>query len=163
MIFYCKKIRNYDFKSNVKINGVNLELVRQFNYLGTALSDLWFNRKKARCEINKCEIAYHKCVKKIASMGTRDCNNEACAITGLNIFNHLIDKKLVNFLFFNKSRCVYYLKRCFVYNSFMYEDARNILYDSCNVSNVLGNGKSAICAWIDFIQRFHVCGHLLIC
>ena len=32
MIFYCKKFRNYDFKSNVKINGVNLELVRQFNY-----------------------------------------------------------------------------------------------------------------------------------
>ena len=45
--------------------------------------------------MNKCAIAYHKGVKKIASMGTRDCNHEACAITGLNIFNHLIDKKLV--------------------------------------------------------------------
>ena len=39
MIFYCKFFRNYDFKSNIKINGINLELVRQCNYLGTILSD----------------------------------------------------------------------------------------------------------------------------
>ena len=117
MIFYCKIFRNYDFKSNIKINGINLELVRQCNYLGSILSDdmcikhgveracskflkqfhsmynkfyyldvriltflfdacctsfygceLWFNRKKASCEINKCAIAYQKRVKKIASM-----------------------------------------------------------------------------------------------
>ena len=49
----------------------------------------------ARCEINRCAIAYHKGVKKIASMGARDCNHEACANTGLI----LINKKLVNFLF----------------------------------------------------------------
>ena len=39
MIFYCNFFRNYDFKSNIKINGINLELVRQCNYLGTLLSD----------------------------------------------------------------------------------------------------------------------------
>ena len=125
--------------------------------------ELGFNRKKARCEMNKCAIAYHKGVKKIASMGTRDCNHEACAITGLNIFNHLIDRKLVSFLFsiiFSKSRCVSYLKRYFAYNSFMYENVRNILYDSDNVSYVLENDRSAICARIDFIQRFHACSHL---
>ena len=49
--------------------------------------------------MNKCATAYHKGVKKNSSMGTRDCNHEACAITGLNIFNRLIDKKLVSFLF----------------------------------------------------------------
>ena len=130
MIFYCKNFRNYDFKSNIKINGINLELVRQCNYLGTILSDdmcikhdveracskflkqfysmynkfyylgirsltflfdacctsfygceLWFNRKKAMCEMNKCAIAYHKGVKKICQHGL--------------INNHLIDKKLV--------------------------------------------------------------------
>ena len=37
---------------------------------------------------------------------------------------------------------------------------RNILYDSYDVSNVLENDKSAICARIDFIQRFHVYGNL---
>ena len=107
MIFYWKHFRNYDFKSNIKINGINLKLVRECNYLGTILSDdmcikhdveracskflkqfnsmynkfyyldmrsltflfdacctsfygceLWFNKKKARCEMNKCAIAY---------------------------------------------------------------------------------------------------------
>ena len=212
MRFYCKNVIYYDFKSNIKINGINLELVRQCNYLGTILSDdmcikhdveracnkflkqvysmynkfyylgmrsliflfdacctsfygceLRFNRKKARREVNKYAIAYHKGVKKIASMGTRDCNHEACAITGLNIFNHLIDIKLVSFLFSiisSKSRSVSYLKRYFAYNSFMYENVRNILNDSYNVSYVLENDRSAICARIDFIQRFHVCSHL---
>ena len=42
----------------------------------------------------------------------------------------------------------------------MYEDVRNILYDSYNVCNILENYKSAICAKIDLIQRFHVCSHL---
>ena len=42
----------------------------------------------------------------------------------------------------------------------MYENVRNILYDSYNVSNVLENDNSAICARIDFKQRFHVCSHL---
>ena len=42
----------------------------------------------------------------------------------------------------------------------MNENVRNILYDSYNVSNVLENDKSDICARIDFIQRFHACGHL---
>ena len=42
MIFYCKFFRNYDFESNIKINGINLELVRQCNYLGTILSDDMF-------------------------------------------------------------------------------------------------------------------------
>ena len=70
---------------------------------------------------------------------------------------------LVSFLFsiiFSKSICVSYLKRYFAYNSFMYENVRNILYDSYNVSYVLENDRSAICARIDFIQRFHVCSHL---
>ena len=130
--------------------------------------ELWFNRKKVRCEINKCAKGVngkenHKGVKKIASMETRDCNHEACAITGLNIFNNLIDKKLVSFLFstiFSKSRSISYLKRYFAYNSFMYENVRNILHDSYNVSYVLENDRSAICARTDFIQRFHVCSHL---
>ena len=125
--------------------------------------ELWFNRKKAMCEINKCAIAYHKGVKKIASMGSRDCNHKACAITGLNNFNHLIHKKLVSFLFaiiFSKSRCVSYLKRYFAYDSFMYKNVRNILYDSYNVSYVLENDRSAICARVDFKQKFHACSHL---
>ena len=42
----------------------------------------------------------------------------------------------------------------------MYENVRNILYDSYNVSYVLENDKSAICARIDFIQGFHVYSHL---
>ena len=42
----------------------------------------------------------------------------------------------------------------------MHENVRNILYDSYNLSNDLENDKSAISGRIDFIQRFHVCGHL---
>ena len=42
----------------------------------------------------------------------------------------------------------------------MYENVRNILYDSYNATYVLENDRSAIYARIDFIQRFHVCSHL---
>ena len=45
-------------------------------------------------------------------------------------------------------------------NSFMYENVRNILYDCYNVSNVLENDKSAICARIDCIQR---CSYVVTC
>ena len=119
MIFYCKNLRNYDFKSNIQINGINLELVRQCNYLGTMLFDdmcikydveracskfleqfysmynkfIYLDMRSLTFLFEACAISYHKGVKKIASMETRDCNHETCAIT--NIFNHLIDKKLV--------------------------------------------------------------------
>ena len=42
----------------------------------------------------------------------------------------------------------------------MYENVRNILYDSYNVSYVLENDRSAICARIDCMQKLHVCSHL---
>ena len=64
MIFYCKNFRNYDFKSNIKINGINLELVRQCNYLGTILSD-------DMCNKHDVERACSKFLKQFYSMNNK--------------------------------------------------------------------------------------------
>ena len=54
-------------------------------------------------------------------------------------------------MIFGKSRCVSRLSMKML---------GIFLYDSYNVCNVLENEKSAICARIYCIQRFHLCSHL---
>ena len=123
MIFYCKNFRNYDFKSNIQINGINLELVRQCNYLGTMLFDdmcIKYDVERAcskflkqfysmynkfiYLDMRSLTFLFEACCTMcdILSRGRqKNCQHgnqrlqpyETCAIT--NIFNHLIDKKLV--------------------------------------------------------------------
>ena len=71
--------------------------------------ELWYDYLLKRDSIRKLEVAYHKSVKRICRMNRWESNHEACDRTGMEIFCHLVAKRILR-SFFNvlnsKSPCM---------------------------------------------------------
>ena len=61
----------------------------------------------------------------------------------------------------SRSKCKYYLKQYCSYDSHIYENIKNTFYVDYNVPKILQNYKPAILSRIDFIQRSHICTHII--
>ena len=88
-------------------------------------------------------------------MNVWDSNHDACELMGVNIFRHLLAKRLITFwhrLIRSESKCLHNLKHYFRYNSHLAQKLNNIFMANYQV-DVLTNPLCAILARIDFVQR----------
>ena len=61
--------------------------------------NLWFEEKYRDALYRKISVAYHKAVKKVAGRMPWDANHEACSIVKVNLFSHLLAKRMLNYFF----------------------------------------------------------------
>ena len=77
-------------------------------------------------------VGYHKVVKRIAGLYTRDSNNLACESVGVNIFKHLQAKRIFNiYLWITKyeNKSMKSFKYYFCYKSFIRNIAKIFFND----------------------------------
>ena len=100
-------------------------------------------------------IAYHKCVKKIAHFNMWDSNHEACSLVGVPIFKHLMNKRLVLFLFRtinSNSPCLSNLSYFFRYKSFVSKFTKKLFFDEYSV-DIFTNPICALLARVEYVER----------
>ena len=61
--------------------------------------NLWFEQNINNNVIRKLEVAYHKAIKKILGMEVWRSNHDACEMMNIDLFKHLLTKRMVNFYF----------------------------------------------------------------
>ena len=119
-------------------------------------SELWFNREKAKKELDTLSIVYHKAIKRVVNLSKWDNNHDACCLANLPIFKHFLNNKLINFVFSiinSKSPCIANLKTYFVRDSFLMKYTQEIFTSLYEVENVLNNDLAALKSRINFVER----------
>ena len=116
----------------------------------------WIEEKFTDSRMRKISVGYHKAVKRLANMAPRQSNHEACEILELNIFKHLLYKRILSHylaIISSKSGIICKYKYYFRQQSFLKSvltDAFSSLY---GVVNFEDNDKQALYSRIDFVQR----------
>jgi hypothetical protein len=125
-------------------------------------SEIWYNGSGSKAEFGRCGVAYHRGIKKMLHLSSRECNHYACRVSLLPVFNHFINKKILSFLFSvlnSKSVCITPFIRYFRFDSFLIEFVNDIFLNAYGLINCMGNDLDALKARIDFIERNETCSH----
>ena len=119
-------------------------------------SELWFYDKFYLRRMNILSIAYHKAVKRMVNLSPWDNNHYACDLAGMAIFKHLLNSRILSFMFsvlkFN-SLCLENFKYYLRYDSFMVRKISDIFKFQYGVQNILKNDLEALKSRINFMQR----------
>ena len=117
--------------------------------------EISYNRDSCLTKLRRMAIAYHKCVKKIAHFNMWDSNHEACSLVGVPIFKHLMNKRLVLFLFRtinSNSPCLSNLSYFFRYKSFVSKFTKKLFFDEYSV-DIFTNPICALLARVEYVER----------
>ena len=118
--------------------------------------NLFFEEKIKNKDIRKVEIAYHKAVKKIAGLNVWDSNHLACERVGVNVFKHLLSRRLLNFYFSTintECKMINKLKYHFMLSSKLHNTLKSYFSSLYDIDCLLGNDRSALIARIYFVER----------
>jgi len=116
---------------------------------------LWIEQRVVRRLIHNLSVAYHKAVKKVASLNVWDSNHDACERVGVDTMPHLIAKRLLSFytsLRYSRCRMVNVLRYHLLYLSNLRQTIHMLFRDSYGVYDVSFNDYDALTARVDFIQ-----------
>ena len=119
-------------------------------------SNVWIEQDLSDNLLRKLSVVYHNAVKRVAGMAPWNSNHLACEKVGVNIFRHLITKRLLNFyhsLMLSKNRIFESLKYYFMFNSELKNRVSNRFRDIYGVENLGQNDKNALLARVDYIER----------
>ena len=117
---------------------------------------MWFEEKIKPGDLRKMSVGYHKAIKRLAGMNVWESNHAACEKIDVNIFEHLLNKRLLKFYFdLINSRCtiVKNLRYDFMLNSSLYFRVTRIFENSYNVVGLCHNDKMALLSRVDFVER----------
>ena len=116
----------------------------------------WIDEAISDNKIRKISVGYHKAVKRLANMAQWQSNHEACEKLEVNIFKHLLYKRILSHyysLIYSKSGIISSFRYFFQYQSF----TKSVLTDSFSkiygVANFENNDVQALNSRVDFIQR----------
>ena len=116
----------------------------------------WFGGSARVSDMNKVEVAYHKAVKKVARMDIWQSNHEACEKIGVNVFKHLLSRRLLRFYANVVNSSCKLIRRMNLYlmlNSKLYGTISNRMSNMYGIINFIGNDKAALNARIFFVER----------
>ena len=119
-------------------------------------AELWSNVKASSKDFRTLAVAYHKCIKRIRGLPVWESNHKVCEQTGLNTFEHLVNKKIVSFLFSiinNDSPCLKPLNFYFRRDSYIVKNVQLIFNRKYQINDVLNNEVAAVKARIDYVER----------
>ena len=118
--------------------------------------NLWFEQNLRNSLTRKLEISYHKAVKKVMKLEMWRSNHNACEQMGVDLFKHLLSKRLLTFYFATiNSNCkmISKLKYHFMLSSQLYNSLKNRFRQLYQINDVIGNDKNALIARVYFVQR----------
>ena len=110
--------------------------------------NLWFENDIKHRNIYGLSVAYHKAVKKVVGMNVWDSNHLACELMRLNLFEHLLVKRLLKHYFaIFKSRCIVinHLKYNSQFNSEIKINIGNVFRNDYGIESLLANDMMQIC------------------
>ncbi len=141
-----------------KFNYVNTDMLRflfksHCTFYG---AELWFAKMNAKKVFNRCAIAYHKSIKRMAKQSPWCSNHDACERLELPIFKHMINAKILNFymnILNSDSPCLIKLKSYYRSKSFIKIGLGRIFVAEYGVADIFDNDIMALNARIGFVQR----------
>ena len=101
-------------------------------------------------------MAYHKAIKKVVGLEVWRSNHDACEKMGIEVFKHLISKRMVNFYFSAiSSQCRMFrkFKYHFMLSSQLYGFLKHRFSKLYQVNEILGNDKNTLLSTIFYVQR----------
>jgi hypothetical protein len=119
-------------------------------------SELWYDLTGCKGVFNSHAINYHKSVKKMIGAPWRESNHVVCEETGLPIFKHLINWKIISFAFnlMNTKSTSLARHKCFlIHGSEMFKVIRNIFSTTYSIADVFDNDIDAIKIRIGYVQE----------
>ena len=119
-------------------------------------ANVWIEQDLSDNLIRKLSVVYHKAVKRVAGMAPWDSNHLACEKVGVNIFRHLVTKRLLNFyhsLILSKNPVFETLKYYFMLKSELKSRISDRFRDIYGVANMRQNDIDALLARIDYVER----------
>ena len=118
--------------------------------------NLWYDNDIKYRNIYCLSVAYHKAVKRVAGMNIWDGNHVACELVGVNLFKHLLAKRLLKHYFaIFKSTCtvINHLRYYFLFDSEIKSNIDNLFRSNYEIQDLLDNDIDAILSRIDYIER----------
>ena len=123
---------------------------------------MWFEQKHNENNMKRISVAYHKAVKRVAGKRPWDSNHDACNLVRVNIFKHLLSKRLLS-QFFNITNSCNGLMRSLKYY-FMFTSNFNSFLDErfftfYEIVNFKSNDKMALISRINFVENHEERSH----
>lgn len=118
-------------------------------------ANLWLNTAGCSQVIRQFQIGYHKAIKKIYNVSSRESNHLICNAAQIMMFNHYINYvKIRTFKKFLTNPCQFIERNfnTFLNNSFFIQNVRNILNVGYGVPSLTDNDLDAIRARIFYVQ-----------
>ena len=118
--------------------------------------ETWFSDNVKKNSFYKLAVAYHKAIKRMVGLNVWDSNHQACALSSLPIFKHLLAKRAVAFyrsLVNSKSPCVASLKYFYRTNACFAKNLRNLFSAVYEIDDILDNPLCCLYSRIDYVQR----------
>lgn len=119
-------------------------------------ADLWFRIRSCSQIIKQFGIGFHKSIKKIFKISTRESNHYICNATGLMTFQHYLNYKLIGTAerLFYRNPCNFIEKNIyyFAHNSYMISSVLTLLREMYGVVELEGNDMDAIKSRIFYVQ-----------
>ena len=119
-------------------------------------SELWTFRNKCKPIFKEFSVSYHAALKKILGVPKFYSNHFVCSIFNTITFTHMINFKMVRFLYNLKntsSPCFYIFRYYFLHNSFYYRFITDQWKNDYNVENILANDIDALYSRILYVQN----------
>jgi len=116
----------------------------------------WFDHTLRPGHLNGLSIAYHKAVKKVASMNVWESNHVACERVGVDTFPHLLAKRLLaHYVSFQTSKCTMMkiLKYHFLFNSRVKANIDRLFSERYGVTKMSNSDTDALFSRINYVQR----------
>ena len=117
---------------------------------------LWFEQRILKTDTKKLEVAYHKAIKKVVGLEVWRSNHDACEKMGIDVFKHLLSKRMINFYFSAiSSNCRMFrkLKYHFMLSSQLYRFLKHRFLNLYQINEILGNDKNALLSRVGYVQR----------
>jgi len=142
---------------------------RYFHYIDTGIliylfksfclsfygSQLWHKKGSLYC-MNSISISYHKAIKKILGVSSREGNHRVCGLCNLYTFNHLVNRNIIGFsykLMKSDSPCIYPYKYFIKNYSAINRDTTELAIRVYDLVSLFDNDFEAIESRIKFVQN----------
>ena len=118
--------------------------------------NLWFDYKLSEKSLSKISVSFHRAVKRIAGMNIWNSNHVACEKVGINVFRHLMNKRMLKHLCSLLCSEVSFFKRhrlFFWSSSNIKRTLDRVFIEKYSIPFFLRSDFDALLARIDFVER----------
>ena len=152
---FLKQFNSFYYKFNFLPDNILSYLFKTYTS-GFYGCNVWFEQCLSDNKLRKISVIYHKAVKKVAGMRPWDSNHDACSSVRVNIFKHLLAKRIFNHfksLISSSNAVISTLKYYFMFKSNINSYMTSLFENVYGLNNYKFNDNNAIRSRIDFTEQ----------